>query len=679
MNSHCLKNILLSLTFFISTISPFTLYSQKKIDGADELLPPFVLVDESATQVIKMLEDLTHKVALVAQNIPQTSINFNSRKSLTKADAIRVLESLLSMNGIGIMPLDTKFFRVVPAVEIGFQAPDILTGSTLELPPSGKVYSKIFESSYLNVTELQTILRPFLAPQAGFIILEKASAILITDSLINLQRIELLLKKIDCPTPVVEEILFYTLQHVKAKDMLQRFQNMQKTSLKRYMDGNTSFEADERTNQIIILTHSSNVALIDRLITSIDVDVAPQTRSEVFYIKHAESTKVATLLQQVISDRKANKDDKSLPSHGNNSTTQPKGAAPTPTPAPIQIDIVPLNSAGENLQFSSQVSVVADDRSNAIVASGTESDLKHIRGLIEKIDIVLAQVRIDVLIVEVTLTKDQVRGLDTFGVSMNDLDQIGLNAAGPSTSRTAPSFTYKGTLNSLTFDAVINKSQVSNNVEVLSNPSLITTHNKEATINVGESRPVITSSNTDTTGTALQSSVTFRDIGIELKVKPLISANGIVQLEITQKVENVVGTVSISNNEQPIIGKREAKSFISVADNNIIVLGGLQERLLTETKAKLTFLGQIPILGEALFSPSTTEKTNRELIIFLRPKILFNTEAASQDARLTMPEQKVSPEQIKWYETGRLNVMAIEAAEEKAKNEKPPTPKKDEK
>lgn len=642
---------------------PSTLHAQS------DSVPPFVLVDENALQIVAMIEELSGKTALVAQNIPQTSINFSSRVTLSKQDALRALESLLSMNGISVVPLDDKFFRVVQSGEINFQAPDFLTGSSLNLPPSEKRYSKLYEPKFLGVTELQPVLRPFLSPQAGFVVIEKASALLVTDALTNLQRIEMLLQKIDQPSPVVEEIVFYSLQHVKARDLVQRLQNMQKTSLKRYLDGNTTFEADERTNQIIVLTHTSNVPLIDRIINNIDVDVAPSTRSEVYYIKHAEATNVASLLQQVISDRRANRDEGSVNNSGNPPIPVPTpqtGDTP-PASTPNSADTSVANSLigdNENVQFSDQVSVVADERSNAIVVSGTASDLAHIQGLVSKIDIVLAQVRIDVLIVEVTLTKDQVRGLDTFGVSLDDLNNVGLNLAGPSTSRLSePSFSYAGSFNRFTFDAVINTSQRNSNVEVLSNPTLITTHNQEATITVGESRPVITSTNTDTTGINTQSSVSFRDIGIELKVKPLISADGVVQMEISQKVESVVDTVRISNNDQPVIGKREAISFVTVSDNNVIVLGGLQERLVTEAKAKMTFLGSLPILGDALFSPTTQEKTNRELIIFLRPKVLYNTDMASQDARSTPINANTPLQQEKWYETGKINALEFEDPE----------------
>ena len=93
----------------------------------------------------------------------------------------------------------------------------------------------------------------------------------------------------------------------------------------------------------------------------------------------------------------------------------------------------------------------------------------------------------------------------------------------------------------------------------------------------------------------------------------------------------MVGTVTIDNNEQPIIGTRHATSFVSVGDGEMVVLGGLQEFIETKSKGRLAFLGRLPLVG-SLFGSSSTELTKRELLIFIRPTIITNTRDAHQDA-----------------------------------------------
>ena len=118
-----------------------------------------------------------------------------------------------------------------------------------------------------------------------------------------------------------------------------------------------------------------------------------------------------------------------------------------------------------------------------------------------------------------------------------------------------------------------------------------------------ESRPIITSTQTGINTTGFQSSqVQYRDIGIQLKVKPLIGENGVIQMEIEQKIEDVGEMVSVNENEQPVIKKREANSFVSVGDQEVIIMGGLQSLRTADTDNRPGPLGQIPIVGALLGS-----------------------------------------------------------------------------
>ena len=109
-----------------------------------------------------------------------------------------------------------------------------------------------------------------------------------------------------------------------------------------------------------------------------------------------------------------------------------------------------------------------------------------------------------------------------------------------------------GSLGKYSLDFVWQAAKSSANVRVLSSPAILTTHNQEAVINVSESRPIITSTQTGINTTGFQSSqVQYRDIGIQLKVKPLIGENGVIQMEIEQKIEDVGEMVSVNENEQP--------------------------------------------------------------------------------------------------------------------------------
>jgi general secretion pathway protein D len=235
------------------------------------------------------------------------------------------------------------------------------------------------------------------------------------------------------------------------------------------------------------------------------------------------------------------------------------------------------------------------------------------------------------VIAEVGLTDLQVSGLESFGIDFKK-PAAGLITPGtynvssstPSLGDSgSPALSMQTSLKDFSLSAVLNKAKEDRNVKILSSPTIVTTHNHRASINVGEARPIITSStsNLNNSDLATRSTVEYRDIGITLRVRPLIGDNNVVQMEIEQIVETVVDTQTIDNNIQPIIGTRRATSFVSIKDQETLIMAGLQSVESSDSKGKVYLLGSIPIVGK-LFSPKSKKETTRELIIFIKPIVV---------------------------------------------------------
>ena len=135
--------------------------------------------------------------------------------------------------------------------------------------------------------------------------------------------------------------------------------------------------------------------------------------------------------------------------------------------------------------------------------------------------------------------------------------------------------------------------------------------------------------------------------GIQLKVKPLIGENGVIQMEIEQKIEDVGELVLVNDTEQPVIRKREANSFISVQDQEVIILGGLQSLRKSNTTGNTGLLSLIPIVNN-LTSSRNKEGNVRELIIFLKPHVIKDVEEAAEYTRSQIDSQ-VHGDEIKAY------------------------------
>ncbi|MGE4551156.1 MAG: secretin N-terminal domain-containing protein, partial [Opitutales bacterium] len=205
----------------------------------DEEVGIIKLSDETGPQVLKMIEMYTERNILPAQNLPQVQINFDSRTPMTKGEALVALESLLSMNGIALTKINQRFWKAVPAVGINQQVPVWLYGSPNLQPPSEKIYTTLFQLDYLPVKDLMTSLSEFGSKSFKPVPFEKANNVLVTDSMLNLQRMEMLIERLDRPVVMSSEtILFIKTQHVNVADVQRRLSTMAEGSLKRYLGGN---------------------------------------------------------------------------------------------------------------------------------------------------------------------------------------------------------------------------------------------------------------------------------------------------------------------------------------------------------------------------------------------------------------------------------------------------------
>ena len=658
----------------------------------EEIINSLRLRDAPLDLVIDRLEAWTGRIVLRPQALPPTAITLNIPQPVTKSEAIQALVSVLALNNIGVVEMGEKYLKIVElANKTRTEAPELITESTLDLPASGKVASKIFDLQNLKAQEFVPQLNSLLNVQlGGAILFNNTNAFLVTDSISNLQRVEQLLRTLDRPASTDFSPKFYPLHFAKASDLASRVKQMLQNPGQQALGNSLSLSADDRTNQLVLIADSRQHPFFDALIAKLDVKADPNTRNEVIYLKHATADKVATLLSTIVTGQtaaasKANGGAaKTQTGTANTSPFNPPEPAAKPVanaqpatkaPAPAS---APTDGSDSDTQFSSLLTVTSDERSNAVIISGTGDDIRLIRELVDKIDIVLSQVRIEVVIAEVTLSDSDKSGISKLGLTV-----------GPSGSTIQPTKfsgsvagwdVTNGVVNPLAFDAAMNSGSMGSKseVKVLSAPTIVTAHNKEAQIIVGESRPIITGStatpNSGTGGgTTTSSTVTYKDIAIDLKVTPLIGDDGTIQLTIDQQVNDILGTVPVDGNDQPIIGRRQAKSTINVNDGEMIVLGGLQRIKNEKSRGKLGFIFEIPVISHLLGSRTKTE-SRTELLLFIRPHVL-DTGIGTAQAR-TEIERQSNKDQIQKHLDGTPFNPPPPPPAEKPANKPEPTVKK---
>ena len=644
------------------------------LSGSD-LVGPVILRDETVAQVLDLMQRWTGKSILRPQALPASAYTLTLPASITRDEALLAIETLLNLNGIAVIQQGDKFLKVVPNLIAKAESPSLITGPALALPPSGRIATKIFTLKHANaqefVTQIVSSLNTTLA--APPIYFGRNNAFLITDSITNLQKIETLVAQIDRPQLDLVVTKSYPLKNAMATDVVNKLNSMLRSPATvsggapfRLSTG-TTFLADERTNRVLLMGSADQHDFFDKLIETLDQKSNPNTKNDVIFLRHADAQQVATLITSLVTGQTTG-----AARAGNTirRTTLNGGAAPI---APVAAAAPSAAQMGAD-EFSSNLTVLADIRSNSIVVSGTSDDLRLLHELIDKVDIVLPQVRIEVVIAEVKLSDSETSGFNALGLTVQNgkLVGVGGNGGGFNVSGNPPNLgttlvpntsTFvtpaQGTLTGNDLSATIGlvTTPRKGDLKVLSVPAITTTHNKEATIFVGESRPVITGSTVAATTGQVTSTVSQRDIGIQLKVLPLIGKDGAVQLQISQSVEDILGSTQLDGNAQPIIGRRTTDSYVSAMSGEIVVLGGLQRTVSTKSTSRL---GPIPFLGD-LFGASTNTEEKQELIIFLRPYVLNNSAVDNLDALARATSSAIGPDVKKVIDNVPGKVPAIPA------------------
>jgi len=253
--------------------------------------------------------------------------------------------------------------------------------------------------------------------------------------------------------------------------------------------------------------------------------------------------------------------------------------------------------------------------------------------LIDLIDLPERVISIEAKIIETQIDSKSEIGLSwptsltaNFGVSGSESSEEG-SSGGTGTGTFDPnsqSWTWS-TLTVGQVGVVLNLLDQSGNSKLISDPRITTLENHEAVIKIETIIPIATV-NRFTEGSATSDIVTFQDqeVGISLTVTPRINEDGRITLTVFPKVEDIIGYTGPIDSQKPITTSRSIQTSITVNDGETAVLGGLLKEDVIENEYKVPLLGHIPLLGKLLFTSTKEEKTTKDLIILITPRIMPN-------------------------------------------------------
>jgi general secretion pathway protein D len=297
-----------------------------------------------------------------------------------------------------------------------------------------------------------------------------------------------------------------------------------------------------------------------------------------------------------------------------------------------------------------QATIMADDNTNTLLISAAPEQIELARQLLDWLDVLPPQVHIQAIIAEITLTRDT-----SLGFQWESLGRIfGKFQGGTFTGDVSSNFGllqkddqgkvitptgFFGQISGPEFHAVLSALTTDSHARILSTPSVFTSNNQPAQINVSSQRPFPRGTLTTTTGTtnlAVSTSIDYLSVGIVLTVTPRITQNNVVQMDVTIAADEPGAAVNIAGQEYPSVSARQLQTpSISVKDGYTIVLGGLMRDTITRTASRVPLLGDLPIVG-SLFRSTSSKREKSELVVFLTPRVV-RTE--SQAAAVTEAEK----------------------------------------
>ncbi len=570
-------------------------------------------------------------------------MNLTTDRAVSSSSAYNQFLAALRLQGFAVVEA-AGLYKVVPEAEAKLQGGVVNAG---EVKASGnQIITQIFRLNHENVNNLVAVLRPLISPNNTINVSPGNNSLVITDYADNLQRIAKIVAALDVSNATDLEI--FPLRHALAADLAPLLIRLTDGSGAAPSAGQgqadtsyrTSIMAETRSNAIIVrAANPARVNLIKSLLEKLDQPTARTPNGDagniyVVHLKNADAVKMAATLRAAMS------------ADGAAGQSARPGGSPSGSAASVAASAQP--STGGNIQ--------ADPATNSLIITAPEPQYRQMRAVIDRLDQRRAQVFVESLIAEVNSDRAAEFGIQwqgalgkngdkTIGLLGTNFGTGGSNILSLSTSNgtTLPSKGFnlgvaRDTNGVYVLGFLARFLETTGDGNVLSTPNLLTLDNEEAKIVIGQNVPFVTGQFTNSGSSGGGSSVNpfqtieRKDVGLTLRVKPQISENGTVRLQIFQEVSSVQAS-SVNSPSGLITNKRSIESNVVVEDGGIIVLGGLLSDEFSGNQDKVPGLGDVPLFGN-LFKSETRSRKKSNLMVFLRPLVVRDpqqTESLSMD------------------------------------------------
>ncbi|HET6514646.1 MAG TPA: type II secretion system secretin GspD [Thermodesulfovibrionales bacterium] len=623
-------------------------FADEKADASKDQKVTFNFVDVDLTVITKFISEITKKNFIFDERV-KGKITIIAPSKLSIDDAYNLFTSVLELKGFTVVPSGINAYKIIPSAEAKQRG---LRIESERKPVNESYIARVIPLKNISSDDALKFVQPMISKDGYVSAFGPGNLLLVIDSGLNVDKILSLVETIDQPSLMERpEIVF--LQYSSADTVAKILTDgMRKTkATPQPMTGEEAKAvADPRLNAVVLFGDKGMRESMKSLIALLDVPApGAQGRINVYFLENADATDLAKVLEGIIRGAQTQRQ------------TQP-GTPP----------VTPFEAAGG-------ITITADKASNSLIVVASPADYQNIAQVIRQLDKRRRQVYVEAMIIEATVNKLKELGaqwratakvggnpvtIGGFGTIDNAAIQgivQGLQGATlgglgnflniPITTTDQNGNPTTTTLSIPGFAVLFQLNEFNDVINVLSTPQVLTSDNKEAEILVGQNVPFITQSSTTTglgvttTGTSVQgvvNSIVRQDVGIILKITPQITEGDHVKLDIYLENSAVVNqSTQITVSVGPTINKRSTKTAVVVKDNEIVVIGGLLQDNDEAQITKVPLLGDIPLVGQ-LFQSKTTSKSKTNLIVFLNPHIIKESERLAEITKKKQTEFAVA-------------------------------------
>lgn len=586
--------------------------------------------DANIRVLIEAVSRITGKTFVLDPRVSNQKITILSPSNvdLSKDEIYQIFLSALKMN---------QLTAVEDGVVIKVTQDNLAKAEPVPVGKEGVQYAgdlmitRVVKVNNVDAKQLNPVIRPLVRSTGSMAVYPASNVIVIHDRASNIERLVEIIRQIDKESDVEMEII--PLEHANATEVVRILDSLQKRGQTKDAQETTTV-ADERTNSVLISGGTNSRLRLRAIIAQLDSPEETNGNSRVFYLKYAKAGELKDVL---IGQAKI--------------VATTDGAAKKPA----------NTRSGANLDYH----IESHESTNSLIITAPPNMMKTFESIIRQLDIRLAQVLVEAIIVEVSENKAKELGVQWLfagdgnqpaGATNFTNTGVGVvNIAGAALARrgidngsttvvnpeTGISTTTTNRTNgdngvalgqvlsgvqglavgvasdSLDWGAFVQAMGSDTDSNILSTPSIMALDNQEASIHVGQEVPIITGSATGSNNDNPFQTVNRQEVGVKLDITPQINEGDAVILKLAQEVSSVAGATSTDI----IINKRSINTSVLVESGNTIVIGGLIDDDIQESTQKVPLLGDIPLVGN-LFKSQATTKSKRNLMVFIRPTIV---------------------------------------------------------